>query len=130
MCDICLPVLGRYAKSHRGKPCSLEKALYCGRCATHGHSRARCTVVVVKGVIELDSTVDIVYHLDTLNMFEVEDTDGTVRAVLSANGVVPMICQKKGKKEKRDFIENKRRLLDLAKKRGQILVLKSYGSVT
>lgn len=123
MCDICLPVLGRYAKKHPGKPCSLEKALYCGRCATHGHSNARCKVVPVEDTIDLESTVEVNYQDPAI--FEVQDTDGAVRAVLKAHGVADMICQAKGKKDNIDFNENKRRLLKLAKQRGQILVLKT-----
>jgi hypothetical protein len=34
-----------------------------------------------------------------------------------------MVCQKEGKKIQRDFLENKKRLLELAKGRGRILVL-------
>lgn len=43
--------------------------------------------------------------------------------VLFANGVQPMICQEKGKRDGRDYRENKKRLVELAALYGKTLVL-------
>ena len=53
---------------------------------------------------------------------EVPETDDAVRALLQANGVKPMICQEKGKKENRELTENKKRLQKLADQKGQKLL--------
>jgi exonuclease I len=53
---------------------------------------------------------------------EISDADAPVRAALIANGITPMICQEKGKKEQKDFIENKKRLAAYVKERGKTLV--------
>lgn len=120
MCDICLPILGRYAKKHPSTPCPLEKALYCGLCACHGHSPARCSRDAVFPDITEEATVKITKIPDIY--VEISDADAPVRAALIANGITPMICQEKGKKEQKDFIENKKRLAAYVKERGKTLV--------
>ena len=120
MCDICLPILGRYAKKHPSTPCPLEKALYCGLCACHGHSPARCSRDTVFPDITEEATVKITKIPDIY--VEISDADAPVRAALIANGITPMICQEKGKKEQKDFIENKKRLAAYVKERGKTLI--------
>jgi len=124
MCDICIPILGRYARAHEGRPCSLSKSLYCGKCAVHGHSPQRCTKAfpVVPVTME-EATLETDVPVGAAAVFEVTNTDACVRSALSVNGIVPMVCQEVGKKKQRDFIENKRRLMELCKQRGKQLVL-------
>jgi hypothetical protein len=57
------------------------------------------------------------------NHFEITDADGPVRSALIVNGITPMTCQEKGKREHRDFIENKKRLLEYVKSRNKVLIL-------
>ena len=122
MCDICIPILRKYAKPHPGRPCSLAKSLYCARCACNGHSAARCKRRVETGdVIAADAVVEV--STQAANIVEVVNKDGPVRAMLMVNGVTPMVCQEKGKKLQRDLIENRRRLLEVAKGVGKTLVL-------
>lgn len=54
----------------------------------------------------------------------VEDDEECIKSALVINGGTPMICQEKGKKEMKEYRENKRRLVELAKENGEILVLK------
>jgi len=129
MCDICIPVLGRYARAHAGRPCSVANALYCGRCATNGHSPARCTKLAPTETIEKEARVVISLPPNAAKVFEVLDTDACVRSTLNVNGITPMVCQDVGKKKQKDFIENKRRLLELVKKKGRVLVLVTPGTV-
>jgi hypothetical protein len=121
MCDVCLPILGRYAKKHPSTPCPLEKALYCGVCACHGHSPARCSRRYVCPDIIDEATIELAEIPDIY--VEISDAEGPVRAALIANGISPMVCQEKGKKQKKDFIENKKRLAKYVKERGKTLVL-------
>ena len=123
MCDICKPILGRYAKLHPSTPCPLEKALYCGRCACQGHSPARCVRKFATEQITKEATIEIFHPPDMY--IEIPDADGPVRAALIANGITPMTCQEKGKKEQKDFIENKKRLAKYAKGKGKTLILVS-----
>jgi hypothetical protein len=118
MCDICKPILGKYAKLHPRTPCPLEKALYCGQCSVYGHSPKRCSRAVAVPDIVTPYPMGLT-AFDRTNICEVTHADGPVRAILLANGITPMVCQEKGKKTQRDFIENKRRLVELAKKRGK-----------
>ena len=123
MCDICTPILGRYAKLHPSTPCPLEKALYCGLCACQGHSPARCVRKFATQPITTEAIVNISLPPDIY--VEIPDADGPVRAALIANGITPMTCQEKGKKEQRDFTENKKRLAKYAKEKGKTLILVS-----
>lgn len=128
MCEICRPVLTRYAKPHSGVPCPLEKALYCPLCATYGHSPKRCREQGLRlarrqeAPVE-DPIVEVTRAATESMWLEVADTEPAIRATLLANGVQPMICQEKGRKEQRDYHENKQRLRDLCAKTGMKLVL-------
>jgi hypothetical protein len=59
--------------------------------------------------------------------FEVENDEATLKAVLLVNGGTPMICQEKGKRELKEYSENKKRLAALVKENGGILVLRGQG---
>jgi hypothetical protein len=60
---------------------------------------------------------------DAIADFEIANDETVIRAALVANDVVPMICQEKGKRELKEYRENRRRLAELAAKRGRRLVL-------
>jgi hypothetical protein len=62
-------------------------------------------------------------------LMEVPDTDEAVRAALQMVGVKPMICQEKGKKENKDFIENKKRLQKVADEAVRKLIFVGSGEV-
>ncbi len=68
-------------------------------------------------------------HADEASWVEVADHEPTIRAMLVANGVQPMICQQKGREQQRDYRENTKRLQQLCKQQGRRLVLVSEPSV-
>lgn len=49
----------------------------------------------------------------------IPETEEAMRAAVMAAGGKPMICQDVGKKNKREITENKKRLLVLAKPKGE-----------
>lgn len=53
---------------------------------------------------------------------EVPETEEAIRAALIAVGEKPMICQEKGRKEKREMTENKKKLQKIADAAGKKLV--------
>lgn len=55
--------------------------------------------------------------------FTVANDETVIRAALVVNDIVPMICQEKGKRELKEYRENRRRLAELAVKRGCRLIL-------
>ena len=58
---------------------------------------------------------------------DVPDTEEAIRAALMAAGVKPMICQEKGKRDKTEITENKRRLQKVADAQGRKLVFITPG---
>ena len=79
--------------------------------------------------VEKEARVVITLPPNAAKVFEVLDTDACVRSTLNVNGITPMVCQDVGKKKQKDFIENKRRLLELVKKKGRALVLVTPGTI-
>ncbi len=63
------------------------------------------------------------------NAWIVEDDEECIKSALIVNGGTPMICQEKGKQEMKEYRENKKRLVELAKEGGHVLVLRE-GSAT
>lgn len=59
----------------------------------------------------------------------VEDDEECIKAALLVNDGTPMICQEKGKQEMKEYRENKKRLVELAKENGRVLILRA-GSAT
>lgn len=59
--------------------------------------------------------------------FEVENDEACIKAALLVNGIVPMICQEKGKRELKEYTENRKRLAALVKEHGKILILRGDG---
>ncbi len=57
--------------------------------------------------------------------FLVEDSNAAIAAALQVNGESPMICQEKGRKQNRDYKENRKRLGEFVKAKGRTLVLVS-----
>jgi hypothetical protein len=55
-------------------------------------------------------------------ILEVPETDEAIRAAVLAAGGKPMICQEKGRVEKKELAENKKRLQKLADAKGQRIV--------
>ena len=55
--------------------------------------------------------------------FPIANDETAIRAALVANDATPMICQEKGKRELKEYRENRRRLADLCQARGRRLVL-------
>ena len=129
-CKTCSSILGKYARGHPSRPCPLGKALYCTLCATYGHTSARCkrkTAIDACPDITDDDTVlsklGINKNVIQPHMITITDADAPVRAALQGNGITPMVCQEKGKKVQKDFIENKKRLIQSYKEIGLTLVL-------
>lgn len=129
MCDICSSILGKYATPHPKTPCPVGKALYCGLCAKYGHSRTKCQRKVCRvGAVTTDTLYPVEIDLTPKNAYIVPDDEACIKAALIVNGGTPMICQEKGKRERREYNENKKRLIALTKSKGQILVLKDEGT--
>lgn len=127
MCDTCWPVLGRFCRPHPKTPCPVAKALYCGLCGVYGHSPKRCGRRALRRA-DPDST-DTVYPADSVAVdhYEIANDEASIKAALMVNDGVPMICQEKGKRELKEYGENKKRLVALAKAHGVVLVLRGEG---
>ena len=125
-CKTCTSILGKYARAHPCRPCPLGKALYCSICSNYGHTTQSCKfqadVLGCPDILNdpLSITIENVVQPD---MVEITDADAPVRAALLGMGITPMVCQEKGKKVQKDFIENKRRLIQSYKEVGLTLVL-------
>jgi hypothetical protein len=128
MCDTCWPVLGRFCRPHPKTPCPVAKALYCGLCGVYGHSPRRCGRRALRRA-EPAGTEDTLYPSDTVpeEHYEIENDEASIKAALMVNDGVPMICQEKGKRELKEYGENKKRLVALVKERGAVLVLRGEG---
>jgi hypothetical protein len=63
-------------------------------------------------------------------IMEVPETETAIRAALIALGEKPMICQEKGKREKKEMTENKRKLQKIADIAGKKLVYVKDPSIT
>ena len=142
-CVQCRGVLGRLVKRHSPDACPLIKASYCGLCASYGHSPSCCPDGVTRAYREPQFVEQLIppsliekYEIKTRSpipgvpeptkakewLLEVAETEDALRAVLTAAGVKPMICQEKGKSNQREITENKKRLQKVADKAGRKLV--------
>jgi hypothetical protein len=143
-CTACRPVLGSLAKRHAPDACPLLKGSYCGVCAVYGHSPATCPdrltrsfrrpqfveQLIPAGLLEeygisgctpLPLTSSNPKPLPE-TILEIPETDEALRAAVLAAGGKPMICQEKGKSDKKEIAENKKRLQKLADAKGQRIV--------
>jgi hypothetical protein len=119
------------------------KGSYCGLCASYGHSPSCCADGVTRAYREPQFVEQLIppslieqYGIKTRSpipgvpepakakewLLEVSETEDVLRAVLTAAGVKPMICQEKGKSNQREITENKKRLQKVADKVGRKLV--------
>jgi len=142
-CAKCRGVLGRLVKRHSPDACPLMKGSYCGLCASYGHSPSCCADGVTTAYREPQFVEQLIppslieqYGIKTRSpipgvpepakakewLLEVSETEDVLRAVLTAAGVKPMICQEKGKSNQREITENKKRLQKVADKVGRKLV--------
>lgn len=145
VCTACRPILGGLAKRHAPEACPLSKGSYCGMCAVYGHSPATCPDRVTRsfrrpqfveqfipaGLLEeygvvsctpLPPTTATKPSTTPEAILEIPDTEEALRAAVLAAGGKPMICQEKGKTEKKELAENKKRLQKLADAKGQRVV--------
>jgi hypothetical protein len=130
-------------KSHIPDACPLIRGSYCGLCASYGHSPAKCPDGVTRAYREPQFVEQLIptsllesYGIRTQTplanrlspekvkewIMEVPDTEDGLRAALHAAGVKPMICQEKGKKDKKEITVNKKKLQVVADKCGRKLV--------
>lgn len=142
-CDACVGVLGSLVRPHPADCCPLRHSAYCGLCAAYGHAPADCPDVLTQAFREPRFMEQLIpptlleqfqiktrtplAHLPPLEevgprMMEVPETEEALRAALTAAGVKPMICQEKGKKDKKEITENKKRLQKVADAAGKKLV--------
>jgi hypothetical protein len=131
MCDICIPILGKYCRAHPKTPCPVAKALYCGGCGVYGHSPRRCPrrAEFRETRRELPGTTETLYPVEQppVAHFEVENDEACIKAAILVNGGTPMICQEKGKRELKEYTENKKRLAAIVSENGKVLVLRGQG---
>ena len=120
-------------------------------CASYGHSPATCPDRVTRSFREPQFVEQFIpaglleeYGIASCTplpaltvtrtvppaILEIPENDEALRAAVIAAGGKPMICQEKGKAEKRELTENKKRLQKLADAKGQRLVfITEAGSV-
>jgi hypothetical protein len=128
MCDTCLSILGKNARSHGSKPCILAKSLYCNLCSVYGHSFSGCKKSKLKAFRASEGPLveeKLLYDVPDSTLVFVSDSEKAFSAMLIANKIVPMACQEKGRFDERDYHENKRRLVEYLKSIGKKLVLVS-----
>jgi len=123
--------------------CPLRRARYCGLCASYGHSPTACPDTVTRAYREphlieqlippallaefnIQSQTPLLSHRvpepETQMIMEVAETEDAIRAALVAAGEKPMICQEKGRREKREMMENKKKLQKIADAAGKKLI--------
>jgi hypothetical protein len=149
-CTACRATLGDMVKRHTAHKCPLAAGSYCGLCASYGHSPSNCPDIHTAAYREphlleqlLPATVLEEYNIRTRTplqdcpvaalpskeeVWEIPETDESLRAALNTLGVKPMICQEKGRKEARESTENKKRLQKAADAKGIKIVYISSGS--
>ena len=129
MCDVCISILGKNARSHGSNPCILAKSLYCNLCSVYGHSVSLCKRRGLRYFRITDGPLieePIIYDVpDENNLVFVSDSERAFSAMLIANKLVPMACQEKGRFDERDYHENKSRLVEFLKSVGKKLILVS-----
>jgi hypothetical protein len=130
-------------KPHTVDACPLRKAQYCGICAIYGHSPASCpdattaafrTPLYAEQLIPASLLMEynvtsrtplsgiVIPEESSKVIMEIPETEEAIRAALVAHGEKPMICQDKGKREKKEITENKKKLQKIADALGKKLV--------
>jgi len=142
--------MGSLVKPHTIEFCPMNKALYCGICAQYGHSPGDCPDLLAAGAREpqfmeqlvppsllaefnitsrtLLETTRIPDFAVKQKIVEVAETEDAIRAALVSYGEKPMICQGKGKREKKELIENKKKLQKIMTAAGKRLIFVKEGS--
>jgi len=136
-------VLGKLVKRHSVDKCPLYKSKYCGLCASYGHSPRGCPDAITRSYREphlleqlIPSSLLIEYNIQSQTpivghripepsskiILEVPETEEAIRAAIVAAGEKPMICQEKGRREKKEMTENKKKLQKIADAAGKKLV--------
>lgn len=153
-CATCVEILGSMARRHEVGACPIQRGCYCGVCAAYGHSASECPDSRISPFREPQFVEQLVppslleaYGITSRTplplaaaaaapaaappheqpLWEVPETDEALRAALLAVGGKPMICQEKGRKEKTEITENKRRLQKIADTTGRRLVFVTPG---
>ena len=130
MCDICISILGKNAKSHVNSQCILSRSLFCNLCSVYGHTSSNCKRTSLKEFRETEGQLQeepIQYDIpeEEKKYIFVSDSEKAFSAMLIANKIVPMACQEKGRFDERDYHENKNRLVEFLKSIGKRLILVS-----
>ena len=128
MCDTCISILGKNARSHGKNYCILAKSIYCNICSVYGHSPTVCSKSELRKFRATEGALlEEPIRYDILNndkrLVFLSDSEKAFSAMLIANKIVPMACQEKGRLDERDYHENKKRLVDFLKGINKKLVL-------
>jgi len=128
MCDTCISILGKNARSHGNNHCILAKSIYCNLCSVYGHSPKTCSKNELRNFRATEGALlEELIHYDLSDnnkrLVFVSDSEKAFSAMLIANKIVPMACQEKGRLDERDYHENKKRLVDFLKSINKKLVL-------
>lgn len=123
--------------------CPLRKLRYCGICAVYGHNEHNCPdedamterePLYLEQLIPASLAMDYNIQSTTLlsskpplrvrqkPIMEIPENEEAIRAALVAAGEKPMICQERGRREKKELTENKKRLQKIADIYGRRLV--------
>ena len=135
--------MGSLTLAHTVEKCPLRKLRYCGICAVYGHNEHNCPdegamterePLYLEQLIPSSLAIDYNVQSKTLLMtkppirvrqkpiMEIPENEEAIRAALVAAGEKPMICQQKGRIEKKEIIENKKRLQKIADIYGRRLI--------
>lgn len=132
------------ASKHSEDMCPIRQGSYCSLCCSRGHSPGECNdSVILEHAVPRFLEQLIPYSFiemygirtqtpipqmgspltpKTDDILEVPETEEALRAILRFYDVDPMICQKKGKVDKKELKENKKRLQKVADRLGRRLV--------
>lgn len=144
-CTGCRSILGSLVKSHSADACPLRRVVYCGLCASYGHSPQDCPDSLTMAYRQphyveqlvppsllsefgITSSTPLygspsIKELPDKCIMEVPETEEAIRAAIIAAGEKPMIChQKKGVESKKELMENKKKLQRIADAAGKKLV--------
>lgn len=148
-CTACKAIMGSFARGHTEDVCPIRRGSYCNLCCSYGHAPAECRdsailadrqprfleQLIAPSLLEmygihtrtpLESRHTVVPATD--DILEVPETEEALRTILRAYNVDPMICQKKGREDKKELKENKKRLQKLADSLGRRLVFAAPAS--
>ena len=135
--------MGTFSGTHTEKECPIRRGSYCPLCCSNGHSPGECRDTAILGFRKpqfveqlIPASVLELYQIRSRtpiadsdpvtpgpeDVLEVPETEEALRATLTFYGVKPMICQEKGKTDKKEIKENKKRLQAVADSLGRKLI--------